>query len=190
MYGTGVQRFGQRIVGAIAGQQTSHISLYYNIMNQGGVTMRYFHCFFLSMLILCSSAFAGVGDDMIHIKSAHNVKMTADRLEKMIAEKGMTVFIRIDHAQGAQKVGRTMRPTQLIIFGNPKVGTALMQCSQSAGIDLPLKALIWQDKEGIVWLSYNDPQYLARRHDIQKCGNVIDNVTKALNSFATEATKP
>jgi uncharacterized protein (DUF302 family) len=100
------------------------------------------------------------------------------------------VFIRINHAEGAQKVGKKLRPTELIIFGNPKVGTPLMQCGQSAGIDLPQKALIWQDEAGQVWLSYNDPKYLASRHSIKECGEIIKKIEKALGNFARMATIP
>jgi uncharacterized protein (DUF302 family) len=102
----------------------------------------------------------------------------------------MTVFIRINHAEGAQKVGKKLRPTELVVFGNPKVGTPLMQCSQSVAIDLPQKALIWEDEAGLVWLSYNDPRYLAKRHGITECVNVIKKIEKALSNFAHAATRP
>jgi uncharacterized protein (DUF302 family) len=139
-------------------------------------------CFFVSL------AFAA--DGLINIKSSHNVKGTADRLENTLREKGMTVFIRINHAEGAQKVGKKLRPTELVVFGNPKVGTPLMQCSQSVAIDLPQKALIWEDEAGHVWLSYNDPKYLAKRHGITECVNVIKKIEKALSNFAHAATRP
>ena len=102
----------------------------------------------------------------------------------------MNVFIRINHAQGAQKIGKELRPTELIIFGNPKVGTPLMQCRQSVAIDLPQKALIWQDEQGRVWLSYNDPKYLVERHGIAGCGEVVQKIEKALGNFAKAATMP
>jgi uncharacterized protein (DUF302 family) len=98
------------------------------------------------------------------------------------------VFKRIDHAAGAQKVGKTLRPTELVIFGNPKVGTPLMLCSHSVAIDLPQKALIWEDKAGQVWFSYNDPQYLALRHNIQGCDEVLKKVAGALGNFAKKAS--
>jgi uncharacterized protein (DUF302 family) len=139
-------------------------------------------CFFVSL------AFAA--DGLINIKSSHNVKGTADRLENTLREKGMTVFIRINHAEGAQKVGKKLRPTELVVFGNPKVGTPLMQCSQSVAIDLPQKALIWEDEAGHVWFSYNDPRYLAKRHGITECVNVIKKIEKALSNFAHAATRP
>jgi uncharacterized protein (DUF302 family) len=133
---------------------------------------------------------ASAADGLISIKSSHDVQRTADRLENTLRGKGMTVFIRINHAEGAQKVGKKLRPTELVVFGNPKVGTPLMQCSQSVAIDLPQKALIWEDETGHVWLSYNDPRYLAKRHGITKCLNVIKKIEKALSNFAHAATRP
>ncbi len=142
----------------------------------------------VSLFFFVSLAFADNG--LISIKSSHNVKGTADRLENTLREKGMTVFIRINHAEGAQKVGKKLRPTELVVFGNPKVGTPLMQCSQSVAIDLPQKALIWEDEAGHVWFSYNDPRYLAKRHGITECVNVIKKIEKALSNFAHAATSP
>lgn len=142
----------------------------------------------IGIIIFASMAFADNG--MISIKSSHDVKVTADRLEKKLIAKGMTVFIRINHAEAAQKVGKELRPTELIIFGNPKVGTPLMQCGQSVAIDLPQKALIWKDEAGQVWLSYNDPKYLAKRHGIKDCADVIKKIETALGNFANAATMP
>ena len=143
---------------------------------------------FISILLFSSTAIADNG--LINIKSSHDLKGTAYRLEKALGAKGMTVFIRINHAEGAQKVGKKLRPTELIIFGNPKVGTPLMQCGQSVAIDLPQKALIWEDEEGQVWLSYNDPKYLAKRHGIKRCVEVIKKIDNALSNFAKAATMP
>lgn len=140
---------------------------------------------FLTSFIIST---AGATEGMINIKSAHSVAETADRLEKILASKGMTVFTRIDHAAGAQKAGKTLAPTELVIFGNPKVGTPLMQCSHSIAIDLPQKALIWQDQAGQVWFSYNDPQYLALRHNTQGCDEVLKKVAGALGNFSKKAT--
>lgn len=127
-------------------------------------------------------------DGMITVKSAHDVKTTADRLEAKLKEKGMTVFGRVNHAAGAEKAGMELRPTELVIFGNPKVGTPLMKCAQSVAIDLPQKALIWEDAEGQVWLAYNDPQYLKSRHTIEGCDEIIGKVSGALGNFAKAAT--
>ena len=141
---------------------------------------------FIFVTMFTSSVFAAEG--MVSIKSAHTVAVTADRLEKILLSKGMTVFKRIDHAAGAQKVGKSLRPTELVIFGNPKVGTPLMLCSQSIAIDLPQKALIWEDEAGQVWFSYNDPQYLAQRHNTQGCDEVLKKVAGALGKFAAKAS--
>jgi len=141
-----------------------------------------------ALFILASLAYADNG--IISVKSSHEVKATADRLENVLKQKGMTVFIRINHAEGAQKVGKKLRPTELVIFGNPKVGTPLMQCSQSTAIDLPQKALIWEDEKGQVWLSYNDPNYLVERHGITGCAEVIKKIEEALSNFAKAATMP
>ncbi|MCP4875073.1 MAG: DUF302 domain-containing protein [Gammaproteobacteria bacterium] len=145
--------------------------------------------FILTLIIsglFASTAFAGEG--MISVKSAHPVAQTADRLENILNSKGMTVFTRINHAAGAAKVGKELAPTELVIFGNPKVGTPLMQCSHSIAIDLPQKALIWQDQSGQVWLSYNDPQFLALRHNTQGCDAVLKKVGMVLGNFAKKAT--
>jgi uncharacterized protein (DUF302 family) len=145
----------------------------------------------LSFFIFVGLASVAVADNgLVNVKSTHSVKDTADRLEKALATKGMTVFIRIDHAAGAKKVGLSLPPTELVIFGNPKVGTPLMQCSRSVAIDLPQKALIWEDDQGQVWLTYNDPTYLATRHAITGCEAVLEKVGGALQNFAAAATKP
>ena len=101
-------------------------------------------------------------------------------------ERGLNVFARIDHAAGAAKVGKTLRPTELLIFGNPQGGTPLMACAQTAGIDLPLKALVWTDAAGKVMLSYNDPAYLAKRHGAASCP-AVEGLTKALSGLAQAA---
>ncbi len=103
---------------------------------------------------------------LITIASAHSVSETIDRLIAAITPLGMNVFARIDHAAGAAKVGMPLRPTQLLLFGNPKGGTPLMQDQQTAGIDLPLKALAWEDADGKVWLTYNEAAWIAQRHGL------------------------
>ena len=135
--------------------------------------------------LLSTSAMATEG--MVDVKSNHSVAATADRLESILGSKGMTVFARIDHAAGAKKAGKTLPPTELVIFGNPKVGTPLMLCSRSIAIDLPQKALIWQDAAGGTWISYNDPQFLKLRHNTQGCDEVLKKVSMALGNFANKA---
>jgi uncharacterized protein (DUF302 family) len=120
-------------------------------------------------LLLCVAGAAWGADGLVAVKSQHPPRETIDRLEKLVKEKGMTVFARVDHAAGAAKVGKTLRPAELLIFGNPQGGTPLMECAQSAGIDLPMKAMAWEDAKGQVWLGYNDPAWIAQRHKAPKC---------------------
>jgi uncharacterized protein (DUF302 family) len=103
---------------------------------------------------------------MIHLSSPHTVSETLARLEAIVQTKGLTIQARIDHSGDAAQAGLEMRPTKLIIFGNAKAGTPLMIASPSVAIDLPLKALAWQDEDGNVWLSYNSPDYLRSRHQL------------------------
>ena len=120
----------------------------------------------LALVLMASAATAAEG--LVSVKSPYGVKETLDRFESAAKARGLNVFLRLDHAAGAQKIGKTLRPTELLIFGSPQGGTPLMECAQSAGIDLPLKALAWQDAAGQVWLAYNDPRYLAGRHDARR----------------------
>ena len=103
---------------------------------------------------------------VFRIRAHHSVAETTDRLEALLKERGILVFARIDFSGDAAKAGLTMRPEQLLIFGNPKAGTPLMLASPIAGLDLPLKALVWEDADGATWIAYNDPQYVIRRHDL------------------------
>lgn len=128
-------------------------------------------------------------DGMVNVKSKHSVGQTADRFENILNDKGMTVFKRISHSQGASKVGIELRPTEVIIFGNPKVGSPLMQCAQSVAIDLPQKALIWQDENKVTWISYNDPDYLRQRHAIEGCDEVLAKVSGALSKLTAAAAR-
>ena len=145
--------------------------------------------FITSSPVLADLSPAPDGNGLISVKSNHNVKSTTDKLVNVLEKKGMTVFARINHTEGAQKVGKVLRPTELVIFGNPKVGTPLMQCGQSVAIDLPQKALVWEDNKGSVWFSYNDPAYIAKRHDIKECEDVIAKISNALANFSHAATK-
>lgn len=120
------------------------------------------------------------------LQSAHSAKVTIDRIELEARSKGMTVFARIDHAAGASEAGMALRPTELVIFGNATGGTPLMQADQTMGIDLPLKALAWEDRDGKVWLSYNEPAWLADRHGVS--GNV-SAVTQRLAAAVAAVSK-
>jgi uncharacterized protein (DUF302 family) len=110
-----------------------------------------------------------------------------NRLEAEVKAKGMSVFARIDHAAGAAEVGLSLRPTELLIFGNAKGGTPLMQSIQTIGIDLPLKALVWQDASGTTWLSYNDPSWLAKRHGL---GHEVEAAVSAIAAALNAVAKP
>jgi len=125
---------------------------------------------------------------LITMKSPHSVDATLDRFEKAVKSKGMTVFTRIDHTAGANKVDLELRPTKVLIFGNPKIGTLLMQSNQTAAIDLPLKLLAWEDESGQVWIAYNDPGYLVQRHNISDRDAVVAKMRKALGNFTAMAT--
>ena len=140
-------------------------------------------------LLLSIASLASAADGLIAIKSPHSAAVTMNRLEDVVKQRGLTVFARVDHAAGAAKIGKTLRPTELLIFGNPQGGTPLMECAQSAGIDLPLKALVWEDASNQVWVGYNDPAYLAQRHGAAQCP-VHENLTKALSSLAGAAVAP
>jgi uncharacterized protein (DUF302 family) len=128
---------------------------------------------------------------LITIASAHSAKETIDRFETDVKSKGMTIFARIDHSAGAKSAGLSLRPTELLIFGNAKAGTPLMQSHQTLGIDLPLKVLAWEDASGKVWLSYNDPAWLAARHGDQlNGGEAAKQMTAALAGAAQRAAGP
>ena len=140
-----------------------------------------------SFLVLALLAFPALAaDGMIALRSPHAAKATMDRLEAALKDKGLTIFARIDHAAGAAKIGKQLRATELLIFGNPQGGTPFMECGQTVGIDLPLKALVWQDQAGQVWLGYNDPAYLAVRHGVAQCPAAA-GLKKALAGFAQQA---
>ena len=128
-------------------------------------------------------------DGLTSMRSSHGPTDTMNRLEAEVKAKGMTVFARIDHAAGAAEVGLSLRPTELLIFGNAKAGTPLMQSTQTIGIDLPLKALVWRDASGDTWLSYNDPSWLAKRHGLgHEVEAPVNAMTAALDAIARTAT--
>lgn len=110
-------------------------------------------------------------------RSEHPVEETVTRLKAVLAAKNVTLFAEVDHSGEAARAGLTMPPTRLLIFGNPKAGTPVMLAAPSSAIDLPLKLLVWEDAEGAVWISWNDPAYLAARHDIP--GDLVKNIAVA-----------
>ncbi len=139
--------------------------------------------FCASLLTLPAAADTGI----VTIQSSYSVQTTLDRLTKIMTSKGLTIFARVDHAAGAKKVGMEMAPTQLLIFGNPKLGTPLMKSNRQIGLDLPLKALAWRDDAGKVWVSYNDPAYLKQRHGITDRDPVFKKMTGALKKLIGKA---
>lgn len=121
------------------------------------------------------------------VRSNDGPRETMDRIESAIRAKGMTVFARVDHAAGAREAGLTLRPTELLIFGNAKGGTPLMQAEQTIGIDLPLKVLVWEDAAGATWVSYNEPSWLAARHHL---GAAVEPTIAAMSAMLANVGKP
>ncbi len=123
-------------------------------------------------------------EGLTSIRSSFGPKETMDRLEAEIRAQRMTVFARIDHAGAAAVVGLKLAPTELIIFGNARAGTPLMQSVQTVGIDLPLKVLVWEDAGGKTWLSYNEPSWIARRHGVRNAEQVVSKMGATLSAMA------
>lgn len=128
-------------------------------------------------------------EGLLSIRSRFGPKETMDRLETEIRAQKMEIFARIDHAAGAAAAGLELRPTQLVIFGNARGGTPLMQLAQTAGIDLPLKALVWEDASGTTWLSYNEPSWIAQRHNVANAEPVVSKMTATLGAMSRKATQ-
>ena len=139
-----------------------------------------------AIFLLLAGSWAGAADGLIAVKSPYGAEQTMSRFEDIAKQRGLTIFARVDHAAGAAKVGKTLRPAEVLVFGNPQGGTPLMECAQTAGIDLPLKVLVWQDAASQVWLGYNDPAYLAKRHGAPQCA-AVEALGKALSGLAQAA---
>jgi uncharacterized protein (DUF302 family) len=129
-------------------------------------------------------------NSMITKQSSHSVGVTLDRLEAGLKEKGIAVVARVDHAAAAKNLDMALKPTQVLIFANPKLGTPLMQSNPKIGLDLPLKALAWEDAAGVVWLGYTAPADLAARYQISDRAEVVQKMTAVLDALTTQATKP
>lgn len=143
--------------------------------------------------LLCLSLFTPLmaqanGDGMISKKSKYSVSVTIDKLEKVLQSKGITIVVRWKHSDRANMVNIPLRPTELLIFGNPKLGSHMFTSNQTAGIDLPMKALAWKDEQGVVWLTYNDPAYIAKRHKITDRNHIGKKMSGALDKFSNIAT--
>lgn len=149
----------------------------------------------LAMAVLVSlsvSAYANkvsVEKSLTHTASPFSVDETVNRFEQVIDEKGFVLFVTVDHQRNASSAELALRPTKLVVFGNPKVGTLLMQCSQKAAIDLPQKMLVWEDADKKVWMSYNNPNYIKQRHKLKDCGEAVDKITNALKALVTATLK-
>ena len=135
----------------------------------------------------CTLSFAA--DGLISKTSKYSVHETMNRYEKIVKKKGFNVIARVNHSASAKESGKQLLPTELLIFGNPKLGTLLMQSNQTIGIDLPIKVLIWENKEGAVTLSYNDPSWLKKRHGISNKDSAFEKMAGALNAFSSAAVK-
>jgi len=142
----------------------------------------------LGMSVVVAESLPGKG--LVSKKSPYSVTVTLDRLETILKDKGVTIATRWSHDAGAAKADISLRPTELLIFGNPKVGSHFFTSKQTAGIDLPMKALAWQDDAGQVWLTYNDPAYIAGRHAIEDRDEIVDKMSKALDMFSSAAVAP
>ncbi len=138
-------------------------------------------------LLLSFSTLVAAADGLVALKSPYSAQDTMNRLEGIVKQRNLFVFARIDHAAGAARVSKSLRPTEVLIFGNPQGGTPLMECAQTVGIDLPLKALVWEDASSQVWLGYNDPGYMVGRHGATQCP-AAENVRKTLADIAEAAT--
>ncbi|MCC0177799.1 DUF302 domain-containing protein [Waterburya agarophytonicola K14] len=147
--------------------------------------------FFLPILAISLASYGMNLQDngLVTLASPYSVKETSDRLSAMIDEKSLTLFARIDHSKNAQNADLELNPTELLIFGNPQVGTPLMNCSITTAIDLPQKILVYQDEDRQTQIAYNQPEYLKQRHNIQGCDQVLDKVHTALKGIAEAATK-
>jgi uncharacterized protein (DUF302 family) len=127
---------------------------------------------------------------LVTLPSAHNVTETVRRLKALLAQKGIGLFAHIDHAAAAREVGLSLRPTQVLIFGNPKAGTPLMQSQQAIGLDLPLRVLAWEDEAGRAWLTYRRVEPLARQHHVTGHDEAVRALDDGLAALARAATGP
>ena len=125
--------------------------------------------------------------DLVTLPSAHGPAETVERLKALLAQKGIQVFAHVDHAAAAREVGLPLRPTQVLIFGNPRAGTPLMQSRQTIGLDLPLRALVWEDGEGKVWLTYRRVEETVRRHHVPGLGETVKALDNGLDALARAA---
>ena len=143
----------------------------------------------LAVALVLSVSAANAADFLVKKQSPHSVSETLDRLTKIMQGKGITIFARVDHQAGARSVDLQLKPSQLLIFGNPRMGTPLMQADAEIGIALPLKALAWEDKDGKVWIAYTKPDVLKSRYNISGKDKVFQQMTGALDNLTNAAIK-
>jgi uncharacterized protein (DUF302 family) len=145
----------------------------------------------MSMILygLVAALFTGAAqnDGMTRVRSTRDFGQTVRALDSALTARNLTVFARVDHAANAQRVSLELRPTTLFIFGNPQVGTRLMQCQQTSAIDLPLRMLVWEDSTRAVWVGYVAPAQLAERHGLEECREALDRIGAALSALAAGA---
>lgn len=142
----------------------------------------------MSMLLVMSPALAG--QKLVSVPTDHSVKAAVDKLESLAQARGLKIFARVDHAAGAKSIGEMLRPTELLIMGNPKGGTPVLQCAQTSGIDLPLHVLAWEDADGKRWLGYKDLSKLGHKLSGEGCDAALKRLTGALEGLVGEAAKP
>jgi len=147
---------------------------------------KFFAIIFFGSLISVNAQ-AGNVDGLIKIQSKHSVSETLDRLENLLEKKGITVAVRWKHSEKAGNVKIKMRDTELLVFGNPKLGSHLMTSEQTVAIDLPMKAIAWKDEAGQVWLAYNDPAYIAKRHGVSDRDDIVKKMSNALAGLTATA---
>lgn len=141
----------------------------------------------LLLATLLFSAPLYAGNDFITKKSGNSVAVSMDRLENSLKQRGVGIVARVDHTGAAEKAGLILRPTQVLIFGNPKLGTPLMHSRQQIGLDLPLKVLAWEDAKGQTWLTYENPKSMTQRHNVKEPAEIIKKITGVLDAVTNEA---
>ena len=147
--------------------------------------------FILAVCLVLGLGTQARADDLIAVKSAMPVKATLDRLQKLVSDDGFVIVARVPHSDAAKGAGLTLRPTELLIFGKPQSGTPIMVCNQRAGIDLPLRALAWEDQSGQVWLGMVDPQSLKQRYALgSECDAPLKKMDTTVRNFLRDATAP
>jgi uncharacterized protein (DUF302 family) len=150
--------------------------------------MKHFVTAFALIALLSSPALVA-DDHLITKKSAHNVSQTLDRLVEALKQRNVAVVARVDHAAAAQRAGQALRPTEVLIFGNPKLGTPLMQANRKIGLDLPMKVLAWEDHSGQVWLAYTKPEHLKAQYAVSGQDETFREMAQALDRLTDEASK-